>query len=151
MGKEYILQPGVFIGALYGEFYTDKKTKEKKLRYKGYLLLGVFSGSAVGMEITLYEIPEEKNNIGKKMYIIKSSRKQIGFFIKENGISNYSGKEYFYLKGKINIGGLNIKINAYPNKKNFSNSYKKAKNDQSLPDYVIELAQPLSCGLVKLV
>ncbi len=149
MAKEYILHPGVFVGALFGEFYTDKKTKEKKIRYRGYLLLGIFSGSAVGMDITLYEIPEEKNYMGKKMYVIKSSRKQIGFFIKKTGVSSYSGKEFFYLEGKINIGGLNIKINAYPNKKNFSNSY-KTKNEKDIPDFVIELAQTLKCGVVKL-
>ena len=151
MKNKYFLQVGTYIGSLYKDFYTDQKTKEKKIRYKGYLLLGIFSGSAVGMDITLYEIPEEKNYIGKKMYAIKSGRKQIGFFIKETGVSSYSGKEYHYLKGKINIGGLDIKINAYQNKKNFSNSYKKIENGKEvLPDFTIELAQPLKCGIVKL-
>ena len=149
--KKYTLERGTQIGALYKEFYTNKN-KEKKIRLKGYILLGIFHGTCSALEITLYET---QTRTGKKMYIIKSGTKHIGSLTKEWKVDEYKRK-YHYLYGSIKLGGYEIRIVAYPTKQTFkyfkkSEQSKSQKAENPIPDYNIELAQGLNFGVVKVV
>ena len=54
--------------------------------------------------------------------------------MKHTGVSK-SGKSYTYLKGKLEIGGLKIKIRAYP---------------EGEEKYRLELSEALECGVLRL-
>ena len=143
--KYYELLKNTQVGCLYKEFYTDKN-KIKKIRYIGYILLGIFSGVPYGLDISLYELPPEKNKLNKHTFIIKSGRKNIGFFIKEE--FSVKDKKYHELKGKITLGHVDIKIKALP----FRLKHDHNKNEQhKIPDYIIELNDTLKISVVRLV
>lgn len=138
MGRtKYTLEKGTQIGQLYRDFYTERKTGQKKIRLKGYIFLGIFAERGVGLEIAAYRTPQKMWQ-DKEIWRIRSGRKSIGYFVKEE--REAGGKRFHYLKGKIDIGGLMIKVNAYPEK------------DRDGKDrYTIEIMEPIECGIVRLV
>jgi len=140
--KSVKIEKGTQIGLLYRDHYTARDGK-KKTKYTGYILLGIFSGKGVGLEINVYKVDRERlpEWVSSEMYYIKSGKKNIGYFVKQERKSD-SGKTYHFLKGKVEIGGLKIKIHAYPQWQN--------TDDKDKPAYRIELMQPLECGVVKL-
>ena len=137
------IEKGTQIGLLYREFYTDKN-RQKKIRYRGYIFLGIFSARGLGLEITVYRV--DRNHLPSwadgELYHIKSGRRNVGYFVRQERKSE-SGKVYHFLKGRIEIGGLRIKIHAYPE---WSGSSETDK-----PAYRIELMESLECGIVRLV
>jgi len=141
MGKLKI-EKGTQIGLLYRQFYTDKQ-RRKKLRYRGYIFLGVFSAKGYGLEITVHKVDPDRlpSWASGELYYIRSGRKNIGYMVKQERKSR-KGKSYHFLKGKIEIGGLKIKIHAYP--EGHSESPDK-------PAYRIEIIEDLECGVVRLV
>jgi uncharacterized protein (DUF736 family) len=139
MRKRFQLECGAQIGVLYKDFYTDKNG-QRKIRYIGYIFLGIFGGEGIGLEIRVYPVPASASWNNKPLFRIKSGRRCIGWFVKEERRSEKTGKFYHFLKGKIDIGGLEVRINAFPD----------FKTDENAPDYKIELATPLEIGILKL-
>jgi len=146
MNRKYEIEKGTQVGALYKEFFTAGD--RKKVRYRGYIFLGVFGGEGFGLEITVYEAPEDQVPFwakGSRLYRVKSGRRLAGWLVREDRTSANTGKSFHYLRGKINIGGLDVRINAYP-------EYAPAgQESEGEPVYRLELATPIQCGILRMV
>jgi len=138
MEKKYVLEKGTQIGQLFTDFYTERRTREKRVRLKGYVFLGIFAEKGLGLEIAAYRTEPSHTWQDKEIWRIRSGRKNMGYLVKEERESN--GRRYHYFKGKLDIGGLMIRINVYPD----------GKDSEGRDRYRIELTQGIECGIVRL-
>ena len=151
MTKQLIIEPGTQVGMLYKEFFT--KRGEKKVRFRGYIFLGIFGGEGIGLEIMVYKIDDFNKPSwvaeDKDFYRIKSGRKYIGWLLKEEKRSKKTGKLYHYLKGKIYFDSIDLRIKAYPAFKN-TFSINSENSDNQKPDYILESDSIIECAILKL-
>jgi len=145
-GRSYRVPKGAYIGALWKDFYTGRDGA-KKIKLSGYIILGIFGNEVAGKEISAYKVEDESKkpswlDTRKDFYVVRAGRRNVGWLVREVENNGKRRREHFW--GTLTFGGVDVRIRVLPDKE-----LEAAENDRR-PDYRIELARNIKCGVVEI-
>jgi len=144
--RSYLFSKGTRIGAIWNEFYTDKRGN-RKVKLCGYVILGVFSGSVSALELVAPPSFSRKRpgSRGKEIFTLLSHRHKVGWLVKEYRLSEKDQRMYHFFRGKVVFGeNFPVKIRVLSN---LGAQDRKDDSDRP-PDYLIYLVESIECAVV---
>ena len=146
--RSYLFSKGTRIGALWNHFYTDRNGN-RKIKLCGYVILGVFSDSMSALElVALPSFRKKAPGSKKEMLTLLSSRKKVGWLVKEYRLTEKDQRMYHYFRGKVMLGdSFSVKIRVLSN----LGAQDRKEGSEQPPDYLIYLVESVECAVVSIL